>query len=481
MRQRLVALAAATGLLLGLGAGVAAPAGAATSWADTRAAAVATSLPVSEVVDLSGATVAADEPMPGCGLQIASVWATFTLADTTTVQLDSADLFGFLRPVLAVFNHASADSVMCASTFHGNSVATLPAGTYDLMVGLADTSNGTSIHVSLEVLTPAPNDSIAGATPIAVPSSGVTYDTRAATLQPGETTPCNKGANATVWYSFVAPASGHVAMLTNAMITGFGLFRGSSIDDLAYTGQCFQAGGSFGVTPGDTYLLQVATEPGRTANATFDFSEPPALELQLSVFPSRPGSGETVYVGFQVNNSANSPVVSCSFDFGDGSPLVESTDCVMAIFPHAYAADGVYTITGRVTTADGRTDDATSTVTVATLDVGIAAVKVPCTMKVGKAKRIAVKLDPVATPQSVVVTLSVSSELGYQTIGSQTLTLPAGKHAVTLRFRWAATAEQAALGTVTLRATVDFTDLNSHDTNMSNNELITRPIRITGS
>lgn len=477
MRQSFLALAVATGLLLGLGAGLAAPAGAATSWADGRADAVATSLPVSEVVDLSGATVAADEPMPGCGRQIASVWATFTLADTTTVQLDSADFFAF-GPILAVFRHGSADSVTCASTFFGKSVATLPAGTYDLMVGLTDTSNRTSINVSLEVLTPASNDSIEAATPIAAPSSGVRYDTRAATLQPGEATPCNAGANASVWYSFVAPASGHVTMLTNAMITGFALFRGSSMADVVYTGRCFQGAGSFGVTPGDTYLLQVATEPARTMDATFDVTEPPPPQMLLSVSPSRPAPGQTVYAGFSMNDSGFSPVVSCSFDFGDGSPLVESTACVMALFPHAYAVDGVYTVTARGTTADGRTAQATSTVTVATLDVGIAAVKVRCKMRVGKARPIAVRLLPVSTPQSVVVTLAVSSEQGYQAIGSQTLTLPAGKHGVWLRFRWAPTAEQAALGTVTLRATVDFTDVNSHDTNPSNNELITKPIRI---
>jgi hypothetical protein len=369
---------------------------------------------------------------------------------------------------------------MCASSFYGKSVATLPAGTYDLMVGLDSTSNGAGINASIEVLTPPSNDSIEGATPIAVPSSAVTYDTRAATLASGETTPCNDGANASVWYSFVAPASGHVSMITDAGLTGFALFRGSSIADLIYTGQCFRSGGSFGVTPGDTYLLQVATEPARTALGTFDVYEPAPPELLLSVFPSSVGSGETVYAGFQVNDPGLSPVVSCSFDFGDGSPLVESTDCVMAIFPHIYVADGVYTVTARATTADGRTDDATATVTVATLDAGIAAVKVPTKMKVGKAKTIAVQLIPMATPQSVLVTLSVSSAQGYQSIGSQTLTLPAG-NAVTVKFPWTPTAEQAALGTVTLRASVNFTDPNSRDTNMSNNELVTNPIRITGS
>jgi hypothetical protein len=481
MRQSLIALVATTGLLLGLGAGLAAPAGAATSWADARADARPTSLPVNEVVDLSGATVEADEPKPSCNQQIASVWATFTLTQPATLQLDSTDMNVVYFLSLAVFPHGSADSVMCAGMNYGNSVATLPAGTYDLMVGLTNISNGTSINASLEVLTPAPNDSIAGAAPLAVPSTGVRYDTRAATLQPGETTPCNAGANATVWYSFVAPPSGHVAMLTEAMVTGFALFRGSSINDLVYSGHCFQGGGSFGVTPGDTYLLQVATEPARATFETFDVSEPPPLELQLTVNPSAPGAGETVYVYSDVNNSANSPVASCSFDFGDGSPLVESTHCVMAGFPHVYATDGVYTITGRATTEDGRTDDATTTVTVATHDVGIAAVKVPCKIKVGKEKSITVKLVPVATPQSVVVTLFLSSEQDFQTIATQSLTIPAGKRAATVRFPWTPTAAQAAQGLVSLVATVNFTDPNLHDTNSSNDGLITKPFRIVGS
>jgi hypothetical protein len=480
MRQRLVALAAASGLLLGLGAGLAAPAGAATSWADGRADAVATSLPVNEVVDLSGATVAANEPTPCFGLQVASVWATFTLSDATTLHLDSADLFVLYTPVLAVFPHGSTASVMCANSNYGNSVATLPAGTYDLMVGLTDTTNGTSINALLEVLTPPSNDSVEGATPITAPNPSVTYDTRAATLQPGEITPCNDGSKASVWYSIVAPASGHVTMITDGMITGFALFRGSSIADLAYTGHCFQGAGSFGVTPGDTYLLQVATEPPYTALGTFNFYEPATPELQLYVSPSKPGPGETVYAYIDMIDNGYSRVASCSFDFGDGSPLVESTDCVMAGFPHTYAADGVYTVTARATTGDGRTDDATATVPVATLDVGIAAIKFPRKVRVGKAAQISVKLVPVATPQSVVVVLFLSSVQGYQAIGSQTLTLPAG-NAVTVKFPWTPTAGQAVLGTVALRAIVNFTDVNSHDTNYSNNELITKTFRIIAS
>ena len=477
-----MAIVATTGLLIGLGAAVAAaPAGAATSWADARVDAVATSLPVDEAVDVSSATVAADEPRPSCGVPVASVWATFTLANTATLQLDSADLFVLYTPVLAVFAHGSGDAVMCANSNYGNSLATLPAGTYDLMVGVTDAANGTSFNVSLEVLSPPPNDSVEGAAPIAVPNSAVTYDTRAATLGPGEITPCNEGANASVWYSFVAPADGHVAMITDGMATGFALFRGSSVADLVYSGHCFQGAGSFGVTPGDTYLLQVATEPARANLLTFDFYEPPPPELQIDISTNRPGAGETFYVGFQMIDRGYSPVVSCSFDFGDGSPLVDSTDCVMASFPHAYAADGIYTIAARATTEDGRTDDASSTVTVATLDVGIAAVQVPGKVKVGQSKLIPVKLVPVATPQSVVVMLFLSSEQGYQLIGSQTLILPAGKPAVTVKFPWAPTAAQAALGTVALRAIVNFTDPNSHDTNRANNELITKTFRIIAS
>ena len=288
-------------------------------------------------------------------------------------------------------------------------------------------------------------------------------------------------ANATVWYSFVAPASGHIAMITEAMDTGFALFRGSSITDLTYSGHCFQGAGSFGVTPGDTYLLQVATDPDRATYYPFDFYEPAPPEMDLSVFPSQPGSGETVFAGFQMNDNGYSRVAGCSFDFGDGSPLVESTDCVMATFPHTYAADGVYTVTARATTGDGRTADDTVTVTVATLDVGIAAVKVPCQIRVGKEKPIAVKLLPVPTPQSVVVTLFLSSEHDFQSIGTQTLTLPAGKRAMTLEFPWTPTAEQAALGIVHLVATVNFTDPNLHDTNPANDGLITKSFRITGS
>lgn len=480
MRQRLVALAAATGLVLGFGTSLSAPAGAASTWADARGDAVGTSLPVNEAVDLSSATVEADEPRPSCGVPVASVWATFTLAGTSIVQLDSIDL-GDTWAMFAVFPHGSANSVMCASLNLGKSVASLPAGTYDVMVGHEHPSNP-SINVSLQVLTPALNDSVEGAAPIAVPNSAVPYDTRAATLQPGEATPCNAGANATVWYSFVAPPSGHVTMLTDGMITGFALFRGSSPADLVYSGHCFQGAGSFGVTPGDTYLLQVATEHARTDLGTFDFYETPPLGMELHVFPSNPQTGETVFASLMPDGSGYSRLASCSFDFGDGSPLVESTDCVMASFAHAYAAGGVYTVTARATTEDGRSAVASTTVTVEAVDigadVGIAAVKVPFPIKVGKAKSIAVRVLPTATPQSVVVTLSVSTAQGYQTIGSLTRTLPAGKHGLTLRFRWVPTAKQAQLKKVTLRATVGFTDPNTHDTNPSDNELITRPFRI---
>ena len=99
-------------------------------------------------------------------------------------------------------------------------------------------------------------------------------------------------------------------------------------------------------------------------------------------------------------------------------------------------------------------------------------------MKVGKAKPVLVRLAPTTTTQSVLVTLAVSSPHGYQNIASRTLTIPAGELGLTLRFRWAPTAKQAALGKVTVRATIALTDPNMHDTNPSNNELISKPFRI---
>lgn len=145
-----------------------------------------------------------------------------------------------------------------------------------------------------QVACPGPNDSLCGAIELIVgtASTGTDYNNLAATAEASEPVPAcfNAGINGSVWFSFVAPASGNVIVTTDILggtllDTEIAVYDGTGVtcSDLSTLGAalgCDQDGGEivgFGytsvlnlptLTAGNTYYVQV-DRWGEAANGTF--------------------------------------------------------------------------------------------------------------------------------------------------------------------------------------------------------------------
>lgn len=147
------------------------------------------------------------------------------------------------------------------SVFDGTSAN----GTWKLFV--RDDSNIDSGQIaggwSLEITASPVNDDFARATPIAAAAATVTGDTVAASVESGE-----PGSGDSVWYRWVAPGAGQVALDLCASPSAMqvGVYTGSSVDSLTMVPiSGTTCGGSYDITftavTGTLYWLRVAGSP----------------------------------------------------------------------------------------------------------------------------------------------------------------------------------------------------------------------------
>jgi len=249
--------------------------------------------------------------------------------------------------------------------------------------------------VTFGELPPPANDNACDATPLTVgaPSAGDAFTTVASTGEPNEPVPgCFfDGINGSVWFTFVAPASGDVTVTTD--IAG-GTLNDTEIavydapgdcTDLSTFGAdlgCDQDGGSIGdgwlsiasvsgLTPGNTYYIQVDTYSGFTTPGTFGIrvldNNPPCPEptnLSASGITSTTANlnwddvtNATLGFNWEVYTSPSDPATDTPVDSGNVGAGVTTVN-VSGLTPETdydfYVssdcdADGVSIIAGPVT------------------------------------------------------------------------------------------------------------------------------------
>jgi hypothetical protein len=166
-----------------------------------------------------------------------------------------------------------------------------------------------SIQLSVAPLVSPPNDSLAGRLPLAGGTSAAGGTVLGASLEPGEPAPSGASGGRSVWYEWVAAASGPAFFQVTAarFNPAFALYQGSSIDSLfpgitggsgAATGgeQTFLA--SYPVSKGTRYQLRIEGGPVDNGDFRLSISQPSAPANDA--FASR-----TVLAGNVVRTSAN--------------------------------------------------------------------------------------------------------------------------------------------------------------------------------
>lgn len=217
--------------------------------------------------------------------------------------------------------------------------------------------------------------------------------------------------------------------------------------------------------------LAVTTEDGRSASTSRSLlvTGPPDPIAGFGWQPFDPSVIDTVQFFDTSWDPAGAGITAWAWDFGDGAGASVS-------FPtHRYRANGTFAVALTVTTVDGRTAQATQTVTVSTHDVAIKALNAPRAAASGQAKTVHVDLVTRRERERVEVTLFRSTASGDEFAGSTIVEVPVGK-TTRVSFDVMFTTADALVGKVTFRATVRL--LDARDAIPADNEAISPPTKV---
>ena len=250
---------------------------------DFADATIVDALPFADSVDTSAATTEFGEPRPSCSGEVtSSVWYSFTpkedaliIADTTgsefnavlAVWIDSP--FGLTDIACAIdFSFDGSFGVRLAFQASAGETYLIQVDRFPFGPFPAD-GEAFALSFNLSVGVPPANDDFANATAVTTLPFTATFDTLAATKEPGEPTPrclTFEQIAATAWFSFT-PAADTIIVAdtegTDFFGAAVGVYQGSSLADLTqvscggpvfpYTEFAFEA------SAGQTYLFQVGS------------------------------------------------------------------------------------------------------------------------------------------------------------------------------------------------------------------------------
>jgi hypothetical protein len=431
---------------------------------DFANATVISSLPFSDIDDITTATTEPGEPTGGCGLTPAqTVWYSITPASNIAVQINTAGSTFFDSLFFVYQQEGTGFGGLVSSTCPGNSGTfhLLAGTTYYIQAGSAGFSAGGTLHLNVQQIPPPPNDNFADATvisPGALPFSDTEIAT-ASTTEPGE--PRCAGANIlpnSWWYSFTATSAGSfTASSTGSTVVA--AYTGTALANLSQIG-C--AGGfqvlTFRTSPGTTYYLQVSDLADvEFIPVTFTLDHAPQPVANFFVAPSDPSIFDIVQFVNESSDPGDAGFAQDQYNFGDGTT---AAGCCpnqpgQVDTAHQYAKDGDYTVTDTVTTPDGRTASASQVVHVRTHDVAITKFTAPTSASVGQTRSITVGISDKRYPETIQVQLLKSnSQGGFDVVGTLTQSVPVqtGKSTTPFAFSYTFTSNNAAAGKVTFEA-----------------------------
>ncbi len=432
-------------------------------------------LPFSDSIDITEATTETDEPQ-FCGSSPQTVWYSFIPAANATVQVNMQGS-NFSDTVFSVYEAVGSGfgglNVLNCANFGGSITFSAQSGTqYYIQAGKFFGGSGT-LTLNLQEIPPPPNDNFSNATTIGSLPFSDSGNTIAATTEASEPIPSCGQSNSgkTVWYAFTPATSGSfLATMSFNFSPVVAVYTGNSLASLTEVGcRNFSSTLAFHADAGTIYYIQIGGFFGDGGSFQFNFDVTPAPTAGICFGPSDP----SVFDNMQFNDCSSDPAgqsfQSFTWNFGDGTPTLTTTDCCVN---HQYAADGDYTVQHTVTTTDGRTGSTSQVVHVRTHDVAITKLSVPQTARANQTKTINVDVSNKRYSENVQVTLSMGLPGGgEQVIGTLTLFVPArATRPTTFKFSYTFTPGDARVGKVTFKAVA--VPINSRDAFPSDNTAI---------
>ena len=415
-----------------------------------RSATVIGSLPFSQTLSTTTASIESGEPSPCFDQPNNSVWYTYTAQTDQFIRVSTVgSSYDAFPQIYVVGGHgfAGLTPFRCGVRQFDATGGT----TYAIQITDENrTGGGGTMVLSIERALPPANDDFASATIVISLPFIDRIDLAAATLESGEpdAASCTSFPPlvGSAWYAFSPAVEGQLQVgweagfeAVSAIYTGTSLGTLTPIDCPV---------GSIAVHPGTTYYIQIAAQSLGKGVVDVTLRQPPPPQAGYGFFPDEPNSEEPVEFFDQTFDPGNADWNDI-WTFGDGttSDLFNPT--------HQFAADGDYVVRLDVTTLDGRMGSTQQTVSVRTHDVGIVGVSAPKSARSGQTKSIAVSVIDRRYPETVEVRLYRVDEAGPIQVGDVFLDLTVGARATTTSFPYTFTAADAASGQATFLATID--------------------------
>lgn len=445
-------------------------------------------LPFTTSTRIDEATLEPGEPS-GCYVAGKSVWYSITPMSNGILR---ADIGGssFSDRILYVYRQDGSglgglSTVACASPYYNGQssvIFSVDAGrTYYLQVGGFYPFSTGILNLSLQAIVPPPNDDFANATAIGSVPFSDSVDTTAASTELGEPTPsCGYGQSAgTAWYAFTPTVSGSYSASASGNVSSqVAAYTGGGLGNLTQVGcRAFGQLLTFRAEAGTTYYLQLGGVFGSRGTVSVSVVLAPSPLANFGYTPGDPSIFDTTQFYDFSYDPGQVAITSWSWDFGDGGTSTAQSPT------HRFGADGDYTVTLHVTTADGRSAGKSQLVRVQTHDVSIDKIAVPQTASAGQTRSISVGIADNRYPETVQVQLFRSGPSQYdpfQLVGTLTQSVPVrGPNRTTqFSFNYTFTADDAVAGKVTFKAVA--TLVGARDALPGDNTVISLATRVNG-
>ena len=412
-----------------------------------RSATVIGSLPFSETLSTTAATIEAGEPSPCFSQPNNSVWYSYKPPTDRFIRVSTAgSSYDAFTQIYVVGGHgfAGLTPLRCGT----RQLDVTGGTTYAIQITDANPAGGGgTLALSIEQALPPANDDFSSATPVTSLPFSDRIDLAGATIEPGEPDAANCTSFppliASAWYAFSPAVDGQLQVGWDAGFESVGaIYTGSTLGTLTLLDCGF---GAIAVRQGTTYYIQIAAQSLGKGVIDVSLRQPPAPQAGFGFRPDEPNSVEPVEFfdqtfdpGFQDWNDA--------WTFGDGatSDLFNPT--------HQFAADGDYVVGLDVTTFDGRTGSTQQTISVRTHDVAVVSISAPKSARSGQTKSIAVSVIDRRYPESVEVQLYRMDDSGQTFLGYVPLEMAVTTKPTVASFPYTFTAADGAAGQVTFLA-----------------------------
>jgi hypothetical protein len=380
---------------------------------------VITGLPFSDVIDTTEATSNPLDPDPGADDK--SVWYRFTPATNMNVLYDGSK--SNYANGLGIYTGDFALGLTQVSIY--SNLAPLYAGiTYYLMIVQVPSPyplpEGERAKLNFNITQkPGPeNDFFADATLIESLPYSTTVNLEGASIENDEPSPNQAFFRCinTVWYKYIPTAETRIygSAYSNFYKAMF-IYKGENFLDAEYDwiyeGDYEQF--SYYLIPGQTYYFQFCSFDEDALVFPFYLTDVPLVVPIFYADNPVPYPGETVQFCDYSYDPGGSEMIYYWWDFGDGTILEGADRCVK----HVFSADGEYFIWHKVQPVTGVAAEMGETINVESHDVGLAYIKTPFWLSVGKTYQILVGVYSRYESEDIRVYLFTHSRFDRETIG----------------------------------------------------------------